>query len=78
MTAVTMLELKQRISRLTKSELHELYAYMVSLRHKAQRPKPAQVKMQRDPVTGLPYFTPRQGTPSLTATKVKRILRDSP
>ena len=56
----------------------ELYAYMVSLRHKAQRPKPAKVKRQRDPATGLPSFTPRQDTPLLTFAKVKRILRDSP
>ena len=78
MTAVAMLELKQQVSRLTKSELHELYVYMVSLHHKAQRPKSVQVKMLRDPATGLPYFAPRQGTPRLTFTKVKRILRDSP
>ena len=78
MTAVAMLELKQRISRLSKSELRQLSAYVIYLRRDTLRRKSARVKMQRDPATGLSYFTPRQGTPSLTATKVKRILRDSP
>ena len=34
MTANAMLELKQRVSRLTKSERRELNAYMIRLRHK--------------------------------------------
>ncbi len=33
MTATAMLELKQRVSRLTKSERRELNAYMIRLRH---------------------------------------------
>lgn len=33
MTATAMLDLKQRVSRLTKSELRELNAYMIRLRH---------------------------------------------
>ena len=33
MTANAMLELKQQVSRLTKSERRELNAYMIRLRH---------------------------------------------
>lgn len=33
MTATAMLELKQRVSRLTKGERRELNAYMIRLRH---------------------------------------------
>ena len=33
MTATAMLELKQRVSRLTKAERRELNAYMIRLRH---------------------------------------------
>ena len=33
MTATAMLELKQRVSRLTKNERRELNAYMIRLRH---------------------------------------------
>lgn len=35
MTATAMLELKQRVSRLTKSERRELNAYMIRLRHES-------------------------------------------
>lgn len=78
MTATAMLELKQRVSRLTKSEQRELSAYMNRLRHEIPRRKPARVKMQRDPVTGLPSFTPPQGTPPLSLADVKRAMRDFP
>lgn len=33
MTATAMLDLKQRVSRLTKSERRELNAYLIRLRH---------------------------------------------
>ena len=42
------------------------------------RRKPARVLMHRDPVTGLPYYTPPKGTPTLTLASVKRALRDFP
>lgn len=78
MTATAMLELKQRVSRLTKSEQRALKAYMDRLRDDAPRRKSARVKMRRDPVTGLPYFAPSQGTPSLSLVDVKRVMRDFP
>jgi hypothetical protein len=77
MSAVAMLELKQRISRLSKRELRELSDDMIRLRGEAPHRKFARVKMRRDPVTGIPYFTPSQNSPPLTLTKVKRVLRDS-
>jgi len=73
-----MLELKQRVSRLTKSERRALKAYMDRLRPAAPRRKSARMKMQRDPVTGLPFFTPPQGTPPLSLAEVKRVMRDFP
>ncbi len=78
MTATAMLDLKQRVSRLTKSERRELDAYMNRLRHGSPRRKTVRVKMLRDPVTGLPYFAPPQGTPSLSLADVKRVMRDFP
>jgi len=78
MTATAMLELKQRVSRLTKSEQRELSAHMIRMRRETTHRKPAKIKMQRDPVTGLPYFTPPKGTPSLALADVKRALRDFP
>lgn len=78
MTAVAMLELKQQVSRLTKSQLHELSSDMDRLRNYSTRRKAPRVKMHRDPGTGLPYFTPPQGTPPLSLTEVKRVSRDFP
>lgn len=78
MTATVMLELKQQVSRLPKSEQRELNTYMDRLRRSPARRKSARVKMQRDPVTGLPYFTPPQGTPPLALADVKRVMRDFP
>ena len=78
MTATAMLELKQRVSHLTKSEQRTLQAYMERLRPASPRRKSARVKMQRDPVTGLPFFVPPQGTPPLSLTEVKRVMRDFP
>ena len=78
MTAAAMLELKQRVSRLTKSEQGALKAYLDRARPAAARRKSTRVKMQRDPVTGLPFFTPPVGTPPLSLAHVKRIMRDSP
>lgn len=37
MTATAMLELKQRVSRLTNSEQRELNAYMIRLRHETSK-----------------------------------------
>jgi len=78
MTATAMLELKQRVSRLTKSEQRALKAYMDRLRNDAPRRKSARVKRHRDSVTGLPYFSPPQGTPPLALADVKRVMRDFP
>lgn len=78
MTATAMLELKQRVSRLTKSEQRALKAYMDRPRPAASRRKSTRVKMQRDPVTGLPFFTPPSGTPPLALVDVKRVMRDFP
>jgi hypothetical protein len=78
MTATAMLELKQRVSRLTKSEQRALKAYMDRPRRASARRKPIRVKMQRDPVTGLPFFTPPAGTPPLLLAEVKRAMRDFP
>lgn len=78
MTATAMLELKQRVSRLTKSEQLALKAYMDRTRPASARRKPTRVKMQRDPVTGLPFFTPPSGTHPLSLADVKRVMRDFP
>ena len=78
MTATAMLDLKQRVSRLTKSERRVLKTYMDRLRNDVPRRRSARVKMQRDASTGLPYFTPPQGTPPLSLAEVKRVMRDFP
>jgi hypothetical protein len=78
MTAAAMLELKQRVSRLTKSEQRALMAYLDRPRRASPRRKPTRVKMQRDPVTGLPCFSPKPGTPPLSLTDVKRAMRYFP
>lgn len=78
MTATAMLDLKQRVSRLTRSEQSALKAYMDRPLPAASRRKPTRVKMQRDPVTGLPFFSPPSGTPPLSLADVKRIMRDFP
>ena len=48
MTATAMLELKQRVSRLTKSERRELMAYMIRLRHETPEWRRTISKRMRD------------------------------
>ena len=48
MTATAMLELKQRVSRLTKSERRELNAYMIRLRHETPEWRRTMSKRMRD------------------------------
>jgi hypothetical protein len=78
MTATAMLELKQRVSRLTKSEQRELSAHMNRTRRQPTRRKPSKLKMQRDPITGLPFFAPLRGASPLTLATVKQVLSDFP
>lgn len=78
MTATAMLKLKQRVSRLTKNEQHALKTYLERTRPTSARRKPSRIKMQRDPITGLPLFTPPVGTPPLSLADIKRAMPDFP
>jgi hypothetical protein len=78
MTATAMLELKQRVSRLTKNEQRALKTYLERSQTASVRRKPSRIKMQRDPITGLPLFTPPVGTPPLSLVDIKRAMPDFP